>query len=283
MAGTEAVGHERGRDWLSTTLRDLRRRAGLSGMDAAGQAGLSQPRISRIETGRFVPTEAEIRSLCRLYQAPADVRRELLQVVDDLRSETAAARVVLQRGAWRLQQRLGRIEAAAARLRAYQPAVVLGLLQTADYARAVFADGGDITGEALDQAVAERAARAAVLDSDRDFTLIMAEGALRWQAGGPRLMAAQLDHIAEVTHRANVRIGVIPWIRPVQVFPLHGFHIYDQRAAIVGTRTATAFITDPRDVSDYEKLFAELEALASFDDDARRVISRIAGDYRDLA
>jgi len=252
-------------------------------MDAARQAGLSQPRISRIETGRFVPTEAEIRRLCGLYQAPADVRRVLLQTVVDLRSETAAARVVLQRGAYRLQQRLGRIEAASARVRAYQAAIIPGLLQTVDYARVVFADGGDITGAALDQAVAERTARAAILDSDRDFTLIMAEGALRWQAVGPALMAAQLDHIAEVTSRPNVRVGIIPWTRPVHVFPLHGFHIYDQRAAVVGTRSATAFITDPRDVADYEKLFAELEAIASFDNDARAILSRIANDYRSLA
>src|SRR5437773_2256298 len=49
-----------GRDWLSRTLRELREKTGMSGSKAAQQAGLSQSRISRIEAGRFLPTEEEI-------------------------------------------------------------------------------------------------------------------------------------------------------------------------------------------------------------------------------
>jgi transcriptional regulator with XRE-family HTH domain len=272
-----------GRDWLSRTLRDLRQDAGISGVKAAAAAGISQPRISRIESGIFVPIEEEIRALCRLYRVPPATRRQLLQTAKDMRAEVSPARVVLQRGTWRMQQRVGRIEAAAAEVGVYQPAIIPGLLQTADYARLVFADGGAVTGAELDQAVASRQARAAVLGSGGEFTLIMAEGALRWQAGSPQVMADQLQHIADVVGTAGVQVGIIPQTQSAAVFTTHGFSVYDNRTVIIGTRAATAFITDPRDVTEYVKLFADLTALASFGPEAREILARIAGEYRAMA
>ena len=276
-------GKERSQDWLSSTLRDLRKAAGLSGMEAARRLGTSQRRISNIETGRFVPREDEIRALARLYKANADTRRQLLRAVSDLRvSPTPRARIVLARGAWRMQQRIARVEADSGRVRTFHCAIVIGLVQTTAYARAVFADGGDITGQDLERTVAERLGRQRILDSGRDITLLMTEGALRWQAVGPAVMAEQLDHIAEISNRPHVRVGVIPWTTPVDVFPLHGFSIYDDRAVLVGTRVATAFLTEPDDVAEHVKLFGALEALAAWDADARDHLGRIAADFRAL-
>jgi transcriptional regulator with XRE-family HTH domain len=273
---------DEGRDWLASTLRRLREEAGLSGNQAAKLAGISQPRVSRIENGKLVPTEAAVTTLARLYRADAQTRRDLLQAVRDLRAETLPARVVISRGGAKLQARFSRIEKASAEVCVYQPALIPGLLQTAEYMRLVFADGGDITGEELDAAVAERAARADVLDSDRAFTFIVAEGALRWQAGSPQIMIEQLDHLAEViSARPNVRFGVIPQARPATVFTTHGFSLYDRRTVIVGVRTGTSFITDPRDVAEYSKLFGELEELAVFGEHAVAVIRYVATGYRE--
>lgn len=277
------AGSEHGQDWLSSTLRDLRKAAGLSGMEAARRLGTSQRRISNIETGRFVPREDEIRALAKLYKANTDTRRQLLRAVGDLRvSPAPRARIVLARGAWRMQQRIARVEADSGRVRAFHCSIVIGLAQTGAYARAVFADGGDITGEDLERTVAERLGRQRILDSGRDITLLMTEGALRWQAVGPAVMAEQLDYIAEISNRPHVRVGVIPWTAPVDVFPLHGFSIYDDRAVIVGTRVATAFLTEPDDVAEHVKLFGALEALAAWDDAARDHLGRIAADFRAL-
>jgi transcriptional regulator with XRE-family HTH domain len=270
-----------GKDWISSTLRELRAQSGLSGVRAAALAGISQPRISRIESGVFVPTETEIRDLCRLYRAPAQVGRQLLRAAEDIRAEARPARVVLHRGtAHRLQERIARIEAESGEIGVFQPALVPGLLQTPDYMRAVFSDGGDITDEDLEKSIAARMARAAVLDSDRQFTLIMAEGALRWQAVSPQVMAAQLDHLGGLAGR--IHIGVIPWTRSASVFTTHGFSLYDRRSVVLGTRTRTAFITDPQDVADYVKLFDSLTELATFGAAAQALMIALADDYRDL-
>ncbi len=272
-----------GRDWLSRTLRELREATGQSGVRAAKSAGLSQSRISRIESGVFLPTEDEIGRLSDLYRAKPATRKRLLQLARDLRSEMAPARVVLQRGAWRLQRRVASIEHNAAEICVFTAGIVPGLLQTPEYARVVFADGGDIAAEELERAVASRVDRSTILDEPgRSIKVVMAEGALRWQAGNARVMAAQLDHLVELSRRPHMRIGVIPWTRPARVFALHGFSVYDHQMVIVGTRTGTSFITDAQDVAEYIRLFSELDSLAVFGPSASRVFGEIAAGYRSL-
>lgn len=115
--------------------------------------------------------------------------------------------------------------------------------------RPVPADRGEsLPDDELEQIVAARKDRQRLLDTDREFVLIMTEGALRWHVGSPAVMIAQLQHLAEATRHRNVRLGVIPWTRPVRAGAIHGFHLYDRRTAIVGTETATAIITDARDI-----------------------------------
>ncbi len=271
-----------GQDWLSSTLRDLRKKAGLSGMEAARRAGKSQRWISDIERGKLVPRESDLQALAEAYHAKATVRRQILQAARDLGPETRRARVIMSRGGWQVQAKIGKAESESARIRSFQPVMVIGLAQTPAYMRSVFAAGGDITGADLDRCVAERVARQGILDSGRDISMIMTEGALRWQAVNPAVMTGQLDHIAEISQRPSVRLGIIPWTTAISTYPRGGFHIFDSRAVQVATDVATAFITDPQDVALYEKLWGELEALASWDAEAREHIGRIGADFRAL-
>lgn len=180
-----------------------------------------------------------------------------------------------------MQERIGRIEQSSALIRGFQPAMVIGLVQTFDYARAMMS--GKVSGPTLEQLTQSRRERQAILDTDRHVTLIHAEGALRWHIGSPTIMAAQLDHLAELTSRPNLRLGVIPWDRPLTTHARHAFHLYDTHMVIVGTESGTAFITDPVELAAYDRRFAELEQVAVFGDEAARVFERVADDYRNLA
>lgn len=272
-----------GRDWLSLTLRELREKTGLSGSKAAQQVGISQSRISRIEAGRFLPSEDEITELADLYRAPAATRRRMLQVVTDLKAEVAPARVVLQRGAWRLQDRIASIEKNAAEISGFANNIVPGLLQTSAYIRAVFADGGDIPADDQDKSVAKRVARQAILEEGhRTITFVLTQGVLEWHAGGPQIMVEQLERLARLAVGERVRIGIIPWTQPASTFPNHGFNMYDLRLVVIGTRSATAFITDEQDVAAYQTMFDELAGIAKFGSDAARIIEEFADRYRGL-
>ncbi|WP_165956458.1 helix-turn-helix domain-containing protein [Kribbella antibiotica] len=260
-------------------MRQLRLDAGLSQIEAAAATGLTQAKISRLENGRYTPQPEDVKQLARAYQASPQVRQELEQTASDLSESRVYSRIVLQRGAWRMQQQAGRIEKASARVRAFHPTLVPGLLQTPAYARAMFASVG-VAGEELERTVQARIDRQALLGADHDFTLLLTEGALRWQVTSPSLMVEQIEHISRSTQLSNVRVGLIPFSRPTGIFVQEGFDLYDAQAVIIGTTTATATITDDADVAVYDQLFSELESLAVYDYAARRELDRIAEDYR---
>ncbi|PZS17112.1 MAG: transcriptional regulator [Pseudonocardiales bacterium] len=262
-------------------MRQLRRRADLSGVEAARRAGMSQATVSRFETGKRVPTEADIHTLCVVYGASADARCELLTIAEDLRAGSTSARVVLHHhGAPSMQARIGRIESISARIRSFHPAIVIGLLQTHDYARALLS--GRYAGRELDAMVAARLTRQQILDSDRKFHFVLTEGVLRWHVGSPQIMIGQAEHLATLVELPNVALGIVPWTRPTNRPILHAFQIYDERAVMLSTETSVALITDARDVADFATRFEIYAGFADYGDAARAVFKRIASEYRGM-
>lgn len=77
-------------------------------------------------------------------------------------------------------------------------------------------------------------------------------------------------------------MGIVPFGRPARVFPLHSWDLFDQRAVIVGTTTATAILTEPQDVAAYVELTDALERLAVYGQEAREILARVVGRYRSL-
>lgn len=246
---------------------------------------MSQSKVSKIERGFLLPSTRDVTALCEVYELDARERKELLALVSGLREE-ASAKVILARNVAEMQRRIEQLERSATRILSFQPTMVIGLLQTPAYQRLVFGvrDAHALPEEEVDEAVAARSQRQTVLDDpSKRLTLIMTEGALRWQAGSPAVMRDQIDAIAAAIARPNVRVGLIPWTTPIQLFPRHGFHIYDDDAVIAATETATATLTGPTDIAAYKQLFTALEAAATFDDDARAHLDRISAAYAELA
>ena len=101
-------------------------------------------------------------------------------------------------------------EAEAARLRDFQSMVLPGLVQTEDYTRAILraAPGAGCRADDIEQQVALRMERQAVLDgaAPPELRLVLSEGALRVQVGGPEVMRAQLRKLAEVAGRSQVTL-----------------------------------------------------------------------------
>lgn len=256
----------------------------LSGTEAGRRAGMSQSKLSKIERRFLLPSVEDVEALCRVYEIPGEDRDELLALVVGLREE-ARTRVILARGVAEMQRKIGQLEESAKVIRSFQPTMVIGLLQIPAYMRYVFGipDSRALSQDEVDEAAAAREARQQVLaNPTKEFVLIMTEGSLRWQVGSPQLMAKQAEAIAAVD-LPNVRVGIVPWTTANDRFPLHGFHLYDDDAVIVGTETATATITGPADVATYVELFAALESRAAFGDEAREHFLRVAEEYRSIA
>jgi transcriptional regulator with XRE-family HTH domain len=270
-----------GKDELSRSLRRLREEAGLTTRDVAARTGFSQAKVSRVERGVNVPTEADVRALIDLYAPPAAVARHLRALAEDIRAVHRP--VVMARPKARpslFQARLARIEASSEHVGTFSNTVVPGLLQTEAYIRELIAPRQLDPAEA-DNFVRARLDRQTLLD-DRShrFTLVIAEGVFGWRAGSRQEMADQVERVADATRRANVRLGIIPWGTRATRFPLHAWDIYDRRAVSYGTVDATAILTEPRDVEKYAVLFETLASTAVYDDEARAVLAEIVRRYQ---
>lgn len=281
---------------LSRALSALRQRAELSQTQLADAVDLRQNAISRFEGARAVPSPEQLAALLDALRATPEERRNITELARRERSfkpEDVPARVILESGVASFQQRLYDLEDEATLVRSFHPTTILGVLQTEAYITAVFQ--GHVSDNELGRAVAQRLQRHRLLldGSDRHWVLLQTEGALRWNFAGARVMAEQMDSIAEVAASSDhIRVGIIPAMRPVdRAQPLHGFHIYDfperkyrrdPRMAHFGTHSGSAILGEARANAEYVSLFERLERLAVYGDEARTLLERIADDYRQL-
>lgn len=269
-------------DTLSRKMRELRKAAGFRQVDAAKQAGISQSLIAKFENGRQVPRPDQAETLCHVYRVSAQDRHGLVQLAEDLREGTR--RVVVHRDHAAIQKQIRRVVESSTLVRTFSPISIPGLLQTTDYVRALFTTGGQAT--AADEAGAQqRIANQSVLSDDaaRLFVMLMPEGSLGWALLPPSGMADQIDHIAALSQRRNMRIGIIPWGRLCPTLPLHSWESYDERAVITGSMTGTTVLTTRADVHAYLELFTILEQFAVYGQQAHEILTRAADRYRKLA
>jgi hypothetical protein len=103
-------------------------------------------------------------------------------------------------------------EREATSLRTWQPLLVPGLLQTADYARALLSAGPDIVEDELEDLVSARIARQSILDDPRPPVLwvVIDEGVLHRLIGSRTIMYDQLRHLTEMAARSDITVQVVP-------------------------------------------------------------------------
>lgn len=103
-------------------------------------------------------------------------------------------------------------EAEAVSLRTFELALVPGLLQTAEYARAVLSTRVGASEDDIEQRLAARLERQAILERDNPPLLwvVIDECVLHRPVGGPDVMRAQVEHLADMAQQPAVVIQVVP-------------------------------------------------------------------------
>ncbi|MGH3846330.1 MAG: DUF5753 domain-containing protein, partial [Pseudonocardiaceae bacterium] len=106
------------------------------------------------------------------------------------------------------------LEQAAAVIRAYEPQLVPGLLQTEDYARAITEIRYvRVSAQEIERRVELRMARQEFITQPGapDLWVALDEAALRRPLGDRSTQRAQLSHLIEMAQRANVTLQVVPF------------------------------------------------------------------------
>lgn len=263
-------------------MRALRRNAGLTGVELARRCKISQSRISRIETGHLVPQADEVDRLATALGLDANTRAELHDQARAARTRLRSWRTLHARGFAEHQIDIARWEQAATQLRTFQPNIIPGLLQTAEYARrAIELATSD---RDIPTAVAMRMARQTLLyERGKAFVFLVTEGALRWRIVPADDHAAQLRHLVSLATLANVELGVIPWRAQVAAHQSTMFVLFDDRAAYVELMNGEMLTEDRADVAQYAETFTALSDAASFGEDAIAELNRIASELTRLA
>jgi transcriptional regulator with XRE-family HTH domain len=276
---------QQARQALGLRLRELRRHSGLTGRELAGQLGWPASKISKLENGHQTPTDGDLRAWANATGAERVVA-ELVASLHTLESQHAEWRRQLRGGLRSHQVELARLDEKTKLFRALEPTFIPGLLQTAEYARARFAQSIRVlkVPNDVDEAVRVRLQRQEILyQSDKRFHFLLTEAVLRYRLCPVEVMLAQLDRLVALSAMRNVRLGIIPFETPYSVAPAHGFWLLDEDLVIVETFSAELHLAQPPEIALYSAIFDRLAAIASYGRDARAVITRVIEDLSGTA
>ncbi|MEV5752456.1 helix-turn-helix transcriptional regulator [Actinoallomurus sp. NPDC052308] len=265
---------------LGLRLRELRQGARLTGKQLAELLDWPASKVSKLENGRQTPTDDDLLSWAEAAGAQQEVA-ELLAALHTLEVQHAEWRRQLKTGLRAHQAELADLDEKTRRFRAFEPMVVPGLLQTAEYARARLAEGARVfmVPDDLDAAVRARVQRQEILyRRDKTFHFILTEAALRLRLCAVDVMLAQLDRLVALSALRNVKLGIIPFEVRYAVAPWHGFWLLNDERVMVETYSAELNLAQPQEIALYARIFDQLATTADYGAEARAILTRVIDD-----
>ncbi|GAA1581259.1 helix-turn-helix transcriptional regulator [Actinomadura kijaniata] len=212
-SGTPGSGSTVRRILLGSQLRRLREAKGVTRQDAGYVIRASESKISRLELGRVSFKERDVDDLLTLYGVTdVEERAALLELAREANTPGWWHRYSDVLPSW-FQTYVG-LEESAALIRTYELQFVPGLLQSREYARAVFRLGNaGAPDHEIDQRLELRMQRQERLTGPGAPRLwaVLDEGALRRSIGGPEVMRGQFEHLIKMARLPNVTIQVMPF------------------------------------------------------------------------
>ncbi len=196
--------------WLiGNELRYYRSEAGRTAAEAAKALDCSTAKVTHLETGRYQQQPVEMETLMRFYGASQhDIDRlGALAASSDSRTWWAPwANVVPD---W-LKTFVG-LEGLARSEFNYETALLPGLLQTEEYARAATVSTGFVRPDHSERFVSFRLARARSLfqENPLDLHAVIEESALLRHVGSDETRCDQYKHLLALADRPNITLQVI--------------------------------------------------------------------------
>ncbi|MEE1739536.1 helix-turn-helix transcriptional regulator [Streptomyces sp. BE147] len=261
-------------------MRALRDASGLTGDAVARRASMSAGKLSKIETGKVRPTVQDVDLVLTAIGVSDQVKEEFLVAARVEATEATAWRLLRRAGPWKHQRTIRAIESSTRELRLFQGQLIPGLLQTAEYASAVFALPPALPNETRIKTVAARLERQASLyNSLKSFHFLICEHVLTWLISEPAVMALQLDRLISVSRLPNVSMGIVPSGRRMPDFPMTCFSLHDDRLVIVETFHSEVTTRDPKDVQLYTSTFERFADVAVYGNPMRELVETIRDQF----
>ncbi|MCX2971537.1 MULTISPECIES: helix-turn-helix domain-containing protein [Streptomyces] len=270
---------------LGNELLRLRDAAGRTQQQAAEALSATATKIVKMERGWVPIRDPDLRALCDFYglRDPSAVA-SLLNLAHLDRERRKA------KGWWQQLPKTGSLseyiamEDVAKQVRTWQLSFVPGLLQTAEYARALaVGEGAWDDPDEIERMVDARLQRQRRLRDDDPLHVyaVVWEAALRQLVGGPPVMRAQLSRLSAVAELATVRLQVLPYRAGAHACAASSFTIIsfaeDEAADVVHTDTigSTVWAENEYDSSKYREFFDRTARQALSQSDSLSLIDSI--------
>ncbi|MFD3821751.1 helix-turn-helix domain-containing protein [Streptomyces sp. NPDC058625] len=262
---------------MRTVLRQLklwREAAGLTQAEFGAAIGYGEEMVSCVERGRRIPRPEYLDAADEVLGAGGKIAA--------LKQDVAEVRYPKKVGD------LKKLEAEAVELGAYNSSVIQGLLQTEDYARAVFnAHRPVLTEDEVEQQVVARLARQGILDlmtGRRVFSFVQCESTLRRPMGGRMVMRQQLERLLEIAQFRNVDLQVLPLDREVNSGTGGSFRLLELKGgttiAFSESPLSSRVTADPRETTVLDIRYGALRAQALSPQDSLPLIEKAPGGTR---
>ena len=266
---------------LGSQLRMLREVKGITREEAGYAIRASGSKISRMELGRVSFKERDVTDLLKLYGVDEDETATLVALAVQANSPGWWHKYGDVLPDW-FQVYVG-LEEAASLIRLYEVQFVPGLLQTADYARAVVRLGQPgAAPEEIERRISLRMGRQELLTKPGGPRLwaIVDEAALRRPIGGKEVMQAQLEQLILATEEPQVTLQVMPFrsgghAAEAGAFTIMRFPEPDLPDVVYLEQLTSALYLDKRD--DVEKYTEVMERLSVESESPERSVDILSG------
>ncbi|WP_181793136.1 helix-turn-helix transcriptional regulator [Streptomyces sp. WELS2] len=267
---------------LGTELRRLREAAGLKATEAAALLGTNSVQMSQMESGIAGVSEQRVRRLAANYACTDDALINALAAMatDRTRGWWEEYRGILPTA----YQDLAELDHHARFRKEVAVIHVPGLLQTEDYARALFAYmNPEFPDSEVALRVEHRMKRRVVIHSPDPipYETVIHEAALRIRVAGRAASRVQLDRILEVSEADHVTVRVIPFA--LDDFAGAGSTMVHVGGAVPRLDTVvrdaphgTAFIDSEAQLEHFRKLFRRVKEEALPPERSRDLIHQLA-------
>ncbi|MEV5317077.1 helix-turn-helix transcriptional regulator [Streptomyces sp. NPDC052687] len=252
-------------------IKAWREQAGLKQAELAAAIGYGEEMVSSVERARRIP------------------RPEFLDKADEVLGaggKLAAFKEDVERARYPKKVRdLAKLEGEAVELGAYANHHIHGLLQTQEYAQALYAMRRPAyTEDEIERNVAARMARKSVFESVPRplLTFVQEEVTLRRPVGGRMVLRRQLEHLLDMSELRHVEIQVMPTDREDHAGMMGPFRVLKLRdGKTVGHSAGQLFervISDPREVQLLDMRYGMIRAQALSPRESRAFIKELLGE-----
>ncbi|HEY3608956.1 MAG TPA: helix-turn-helix transcriptional regulator [Pseudonocardiaceae bacterium] len=267
---------------VGAELKRIRQQTEQPAYKVAAKLGWTASHISRSEAGKRRVTDVDAGHYLGICDAPDTDLQELLKLVnepDDYRLQIHDGRIPDQ------LRTLIFFESTATHIRSFEPIYIPGVLQTPDYARALFEESALGEPFSIEDGVRARVMRSEMLTGPKPprCLYLVHENALRAPVGNPRVMNEQLLHMLMLGNRPECAIRVVPISTAGRGLVNGAFEVFDYKEdpslVYLQHETTSLFLETEDEVNHYRSILNRVDSVALDGPDSRKFLADLASDF----